>query len=185
VKKVRVALLGGSFNPPHVGHLLAAQYVHATQPVDEVWLVPSYRHPFGKELVAFEHRVRMCQLLCEETSGWLKTSEVERDVPGEGRTIHLIELLRDVRPELELFLVIGSDILKDLPSWKDFDRVEQLARVLVLYRAGYPSERAIGPPLAQISSTEVRAALEQGKGAEAWVPARALEYAAAHHLYSR
>ena len=57
---MHVALIGGSFNPPHVGHLLAAHFVRATEPVDEVWLVPADEHPFGKPLAPFEHRLRMC-----------------------------------------------------------------------------------------------------------------------------
>ena len=73
---MQVALLGGSFNPPHVGHLLAAQYVRATQGVDEVWLMPAYRHPFGKALESFEHRVRMCELLCQDSLG------LDEDEPG-------------------------------------------------------------------------------------------------------
>ena len=71
---MHVALLGGSFNPPHVGHLLAAHYVRATQGVDEVWLMPAYHHPFGKALADFEHRAAMCELLCLDASGWLRTS---------------------------------------------------------------------------------------------------------------
>ncbi|MCI0570479.1 MAG: nicotinate-nicotinamide nucleotide adenylyltransferase, partial [Myxococcaceae bacterium] len=84
---MEVAILGGSFNPPHVGHLLAAHFVRATQAVDEVWLMPSFRHPFGKALAPFEHRLAMCEALCRDTSGWMRAVDVERHVPGEGRTV--------------------------------------------------------------------------------------------------
>ena len=57
-----VALLGGSFNPPHVGHLIAVTYVKATQPVDEIWLLPTYHHPFGKELDEIERRAPLIVL---------------------------------------------------------------------------------------------------------------------------
>jgi nicotinate-nucleotide adenylyltransferase len=180
---MRVALLGGSFNPPHVGHLLAAHYVRATQGVDEVWLVPSYQHPFGKTLVAFEHRVQMCRTLAADTSGWLKVSEVERELGGEGRTVDTLEHLRTVHPGHALYLVIGSDILADLPHWKDFGRIEQLATVLVLNRAGHPAARAIGPPLAAVSSTEIRERLARGEPASELVPLEVLRYAEKHGLY--
>ncbi|MFZ5469881.1 MAG: nicotinate (nicotinamide) nucleotide adenylyltransferase [Myxococcota bacterium] len=180
---MEVALLGGSFNPPHVGHLLAAGYLHATQGFDRVWLMPSYRHPFGKPLAPFEHRVRMCQALAAETSGWLEVSEIEREVGGEGRTIDTLEKLLPKFPELCFTLVIGSDILKDLPSWKDFDRIRQLVRVLVLHRAGYPSPQAVGPPLAEVSSTRIREALERGETPTELVPRAVLEYARRHNLY--
>ena len=166
-----VALLGGSFNPPHVGHLLAAHYVRATQGVDEVWLIPSFHHPFGKALTAFEHRTRMCEALCADTSGWLKVSDIERQLGGEGRTVDTLSRLRELNPGHRYTLVIGSDIVKDLPNWKDFARIEQMARVLVLYRAGYPSERAVGPPLAEVSSTEIRESLTRGVAPDALVPA--------------
>ncbi len=179
----RVALLGGSFNPPHVGHLLAAHYVHATQPVDEVWLMPTFRHPFGKALTPFEHRVAMCQALCAETSGWLSVSEVEREVGGEGRTVNTLEFLRARLPEVAFTLVLGSDILADLPKWKDFGRIEQLARVLVLYRAGHPAARAVGPPLAEVSSTEIRERLARGEAPDDLVPRRVLQYARDQGLY--
>jgi nicotinate-nucleotide adenylyltransferase len=181
---VQIALLGGSFNPPHVGHLLAVHYVRATQPVDEVWLLPSYRHPFGKPLAPFEHRLWMCQLLAQDASGWLKVSDVERDVPGEGRTADVLEHLRARYPEHAFTLVIGSDILRDLPKWKDVERIERLARVLVLHRAGHPSSRAFGPPLAAVSSTEIRERLARGEDPVDLVPRLVLAYAREHGLYS-
>ena len=99
----------------------------------------------------------MCQLLTEETSGWLQVSEVEPDAGGRrGRTsgpslTHLVA----AHPGTQFSLVIGSDILKDLPHWKDFDRVRSLAEVLVLHRAGYPAPEASGPALIEVSSTDV------------------------------
>jgi len=180
---MRVALLGGSFNPPHVGHLLAAHYVRSTRPVDEVWLMPAHRHPFGKELVSFAHRVRMCELLCADASGWLKVSTAEQDVPGEGRTVDTLEHLTARYPGFQFTLILGSDILKDLPKWKAFDRIQQLAEVLVLYRAGYPAQDTFGPPLAEVSSSEIRAAFERGVQPDALVPRTVLSYAQSLGLY--
>jgi nicotinate-nucleotide adenylyltransferase len=179
-----IALLGGSFNPPHVGHLLAAHFVWATQPIDELWLVPSFRHPFGKPMVAFEHRVRMCQLLAAATSGWMKVSEVEKAIGGEGRTVETLSHLKREQPQERFLLVIGSDILPQLPQWKDWDRVRQLAQVLVLHRAGYPAQEAWGPPLATASSTEVRELLAKGLRPSELVPRDVLDYAQAHGLYT-
>ena len=113
---MRIALLGGSFNPPHVGHLLAAHYVRATQDVDEVWLLPTFRHPFGKRSEDYEHRVRMCERMCTDASGWLKTSRVESEVGKDGRTVDTLEFLHARHPGVDFSLIIGSDILKDLPQ---------------------------------------------------------------------
>ncbi|WP_309887800.1 nicotinate (nicotinamide) nucleotide adenylyltransferase [Archangium sp.] len=181
---VQVALLGGSFNPPHVGHLLAAHYVRATQGVDEVWLMPTFRHPFGKETVSFEHRVYMCERMCRDAAGWMKTSRVESEVGKDGRTVDTLDFLYARHPEYRFSLIIGSDILKDLPHWKDFDRIERMARVVVLNRAGYPAaDRAVGPPLALVSSTAIRERLERGELPSDLVPGTVLSYAREHHLY--
>lgn len=180
---MQVALLGGSFNPPHVGHVLAAHFVRATQPIDELWLLPSFHHPFGKALTPFEHRVKMCELICRETSGWMKVSEVEREIGGEGRTVDTLEFLRARFPEHSFTFVIGSDILPDLPKWKDFPRIRTLAKVLVLYRAGYPAPEAVGPPLAEVSSTQIRDALARGEVPDSLVPTAVLEYAKENRLY--
>jgi nicotinate-nucleotide adenylyltransferase len=181
---VRVALLGGSFNPPHVGHLLAAHYVRATCEVDELWLMPTYRHPFGKALTAFEHRVAMCAAVCRDASGWLKVSEVEREVGGEGRTVDTLDFLHARHPGHAFTLVIGSDILADLPKWKDFPRIERLATVRVLHRAGHPAPQAVGPALAQVSSTEIRERLSRGEDPWELVPRAVLAYARAQGLYA-
>lgn len=180
---MEVALLGGSFNPPHVGHLLAAHFVRATQPVDEVWLMPSFRHPFGKELTPFEHRVAMCERVAGDAAGWLKVSQVEREVGGEGRTVDTLGFLKDRHPDHAYTLIIGSDILRDLPKWKDFARIQQLAKVLVLHRAGYPAPEAFGPPLVEVSSTEVRDRLSRGELPTDLVPRAVLAYAREHGLY--
>lgn len=183
---MRVALLGGSFNPPHVGHLMAAQYVHSTQGVDEVWLMPAYQHPFGKALAPFEHRVRMCELLCEEASGWMKASRVEREVAergGAGYTVETLTYLRERYPQVEFSLIIGSDILSERAKWRAWERIEQMVRVLVLHRAGYPAPGAVGPPLAEVSSTQIREMFSRGVAPVELVPSRVLEHARQAGLY--
>jgi nicotinate-nucleotide adenylyltransferase len=121
--------------------------------------------------------------MCQDAAGWLKTSRVESEVGKDGRTVDTLDFLRARYPEHRYSLIIGSDILKDLPHWKDFDRIERMARVVVLYRAGYPADRVVGPPLAEISSTEIRERLERGELPSDLVPSKVLAYAREHHLY--
>jgi nicotinate-nucleotide adenylyltransferase len=177
-----VALFGGSFNPPHVGHLMAALFVKATCAVDEVWLVPAFDHPFGKALVPFDDRIALCERLTEDCGLWLRVSRAEAEVGGEGRTIELIEHLLPRHPNTRFHFVIGSDILADLPKWKAWDRIEALVNVVVLHRAGYPSPRAFGPPIVEVSSTAIRAALREGRRPEGLVPRRVLDLIEARGL---
>jgi nicotinate-nucleotide adenylyltransferase len=178
-----IALLGGSFNPPHIGHLMAALYLRATLGSDEVWLLPSFNHPFGKPLEPFEDRVAMCEAMGLDVGPWLKVSRAESQVGGEGRTIELLEWLLPKYPDTRFRWVIGSDILDDLPKWKAWDRIEQMVQVTVLHRAGYPSPRALGPPMVEVSSTEIRKLLDAGDVPDELVPRRSLEVARARGLY--
>ena len=180
---MEIAIVGGSFNPPHVGHLMAALYVRACLPVDEVWLMPSFHHPFGKQMQPFEHRVSMCHAMLADQGPGLIVSQVEKEVPGEGRTVDTLEHLRAQRPETKWRLIIGSDIVNDLPHWKAWGRIQKLATVSVLYRAGYPAEGTVGPPLAEVSSTEIRRRLEQHEDVSQLVPRAVLDYARAHRLF--
>jgi len=184
-----IALLGGSFNPPHVAHVMAAWWALATQGVREVWLLPSWRHPFGKALAPFEHRVRMCQLAVAAIRGaHVCTAEAElADDPLCGKTARTLEHLRQKHPDLDFALVVGADILPDTPKWYRWDRVEALARVVVVGRQGHPAGdgAAAGQALAlpDVSSTVVRERLARGEDASALVPRRVLEYAREHRLY--
>ena len=183
MRPLRIALLGGSFNPPHVGHLMNAYYVLATRPVDRVWLMPVFHHPFGKPLAPFEDRVRMCELAAARFDKGVEVSRVEAEAPGTGRTIETLEHLLRQHPEHQFALVIGSDILPERAKWKDFDRIEKLAEVFVVPRAGFPSTQAPGPQLPQVSSTEVRERLARGEDVSALVPREVLAYVAERGLY--
>jgi nicotinate-nucleotide adenylyltransferase len=182
----RVAVFGGSFNPPHVAHVLAVVYALATEPIDEVLVVPVYRHPFAKELASFEHRLAMCRL----GLGWIPrttVSRVEEDLGGESRTLRTIEHLREAHPDWSLRLLVGADVLPDLPKWHRFERIAALAPPIVLGRAGVDAGGAPDAFLPRISSTEVRDALVAGDAAflRPRVPAVVLEYVARHGLYRR
>jgi nicotinate-nucleotide adenylyltransferase len=180
-----VALLGGSFNPPHVAHVMAAYWVLATEPVSEVWLLPSFRHPFGKPLAPFEARVRMCELAAASLRGvHVCPAEAElADDPLVGKTARTLEHLVAKHPGYRFALVIGTDILAETTKWYRWDRVQELARVIVVGRQGHPEGAGGGPLLPPVSSTEIRARLERGEDVSALVPARVLRYVEEQGLY--
>lgn len=179
-----VALFGGSFNPPHVGHVLAVSYVKSIFAVDRVMVVPVYRHAFGKELASFEHRLAMCRLAMEWLEG-TEISDVERAVGGESRTLYTLEELRRREPGLRLRLVIGADVLPDLPKWHRFDRIAELAPPIVLGRVGFAHPDAPPPVLPAISSTEIRAHVRAGDldALELMVPKSVRDYIREEDLY--
>ena len=160
-----VAVFGGSFNPPHVAHVLAVTLVLSAHEVDEVLVVPTFQHPFAKSLAPYEDRVKMAEL----AMGWLprvSISRVEEELGGESRTLRTLEHLRAAHPDWGLRLVIGADILVEAHKWFGFDTIRTIAPLIVLGRAGVDAEGAPQPLLPEVSSTEVRAAIAEGRASE-------------------
>ena len=179
-----IAIFGGSFNPPHVAHQMVALYVLETQPVEELWFVPTYTHVFGKELAPYEHRVAMCELAAAALGPRVHTSRAEEELaqrPGfaGSRTLDLIEYLA---PRGELRLVVGSDILGETDKWYCWDEIVRRAPPIVVSRPGYPGGTGIE---IDVSATRVRQLLAAHDPAvEALVPAAVLRYIAANRLYA-
>jgi len=178
------AILGGSFNPPHVAHVMAAYWTLATQGVSEVWMLPAFRHPFGKTLAPFADRVRMCELAAAPIRGLhVCTAEADlADDPLVGKTARTLEYLVEKHPDRSFTLVVGADIVGETPKWYRFDRVRELARVIVVGRAGETAFADV-PALPDVSSTEVRARLARGEDVSTLVPTRVLEYVRERELY--
>lgn len=161
-----IAIFGGSFDPPHVGHLLAAAYVLATEPCDELWFVPVLSHPLGKQLTgSYEHRTA----LCEELTRLVPRTRVSRaeQESGRTRTVDLLEWLQTQVSGARFALVLGTDLNAERAQWKQFDRIQQLARIITVQRGGHTSE---GVAIPEVSSTQVRALLKSGASVDRLVP---------------
>jgi len=187
----RVALFGGSFNPPHAAHQLVALYVLETQPVDELWFAPVYAHVFGKPLAPYADRVAMCELVAGALGARAKVTRAEEvlaqapDFRGS-RTLDLVEHLRATEPDIALRLVVGSDILAEAAKWHRWDAIVAQAPLLVVGRAGHlpDGSAATGVTMPEISSTQIRAALAGGEDPASLLPGSVLRYIADHRLYS-
>ncbi|HEY0481554.1 MAG TPA: nicotinate (nicotinamide) nucleotide adenylyltransferase [Kofleriaceae bacterium] len=187
---LRVALFGGSFNPPHVAHQLAALYVLETQPVDELWLVPTYAHPFGKALVDYEHRIAMCELAAAALGPRARVSRAEAELAARPGFVvsHTLDLVEHVAAQGHApRLVIGADILRDAAKWHRWDDVVARAPLIVVGRAGHavpPGSTVTEVAMPEISATHIRDLLAQGgSGITGLVPRDVLRYIAQHHLY--
>jgi len=180
---MRVALFGGSFNPPHVAHQLAALYVLETAPVDELWFIPAFRHGMGKPLLPFEDRLEMTALAAAALGPRVKVSDVERTIGGESRTLHTLRRLRELHPGHAFSLVIGADLVAEVPSWLGGD---ELARTVPFTVVGRGRDGAPGGGVAmpELSSTEVRERLGAGKSVAGLVPRAVLDYIYARGLYA-
>jgi nicotinate-nucleotide adenylyltransferase len=178
---MRVALYGGSFNPPHVAHQLAALYVLETEPVDELWLVPVFKHPFDKALAAFEDRLEMCRRAAAALGARVRVSDCERQLGGESWTLRTVKALQEQHPATAFSLVVGADLQGELDSWHGAEELRALCPFIVVGRAGFPGGR--GPAMPAISSSEVRSRIAAGHPVDALVPRAVLDYIGQRKLY--
>jgi nicotinate-nucleotide adenylyltransferase len=172
---------------------MAMLYVLATAQVDELLMMPCFRHPFdkgGKQLVPFAHRLAMCERAIEPLGGRVAVSDLEYRLGGESRTLNTVKALLAERPGMRLAVVIGSDLAAERERWYGWSELSALVEFVVVGRAGTAvglSELAgdDAPPLhiPNISSSEVRDRLARGQSVATWVPASVLDYIAAHGLY--
>ena len=178
-----VGVFGGSFNPPHVGHLLAVTYVLATEAVDLTLVVPCFDHPFGKSLAPFAHRKAMCEAAFRDLAR-VEVSSIEQEMGATSRTLYTLRELKQRNPGWKLRLIIGADILHEKDKWFGWDEIERLAPPVVLGRIGFPHDEAPLPVIPDVASRDVRAALVRGDDVSAMVPRAVIEYARAHGLYA-
>ncbi|MDP6369494.1 MAG: nicotinate (nicotinamide) nucleotide adenylyltransferase [Planctomycetota bacterium] len=131
---IRMGLLGGSFNPVHLGHLVVARTARLAADLSEVLFVPAAESPYkrGRPLAPAEDRVAMLELaLACEAKMRVATLELER-----GGVSWTVDTLRELsRPGVDMHLILGSDNLPGLPGWKDIDQIFELAKPLVVLRS--------------------------------------------------
>lgn len=177
-----IAVFGGSFDPPHVAHVLVAAYVLATSDVDELLVVPTFRHPFAKHFHApFEHRAKMCELAFRDVAR-TSVSRIEETLPGESFTLHTLRAIGSERADASLRLVMGEDLLAETDRWHAWDEVRALAPPLIVGRAG-TGDSTSELALPEVSSTTVRKRLGAGEDVGALVPLEVARYVARHRLY--
>jgi len=179
---MHVALFGGSFNPPHVGHQLAALYVLETAPVDALWLLPCFQHAFDKALEPFKHRVAMCGAMAAALGPRVRVETIEGAMGGASRTLNTVKALRAAYPEHRFSLMIGSDLKAERQTWYGADELMTLVDFLVVGRAGADPSTTVAMPA--ISSTEVRQRLGTGLPVDAFVPRAVLKVIEERQLYA-
>ncbi|MSQ00985.1 MAG: nicotinate-nicotinamide nucleotide adenylyltransferase [Myxococcales bacterium] len=139
---------------------------------DAVWLVPTYRHPFAKELRSFEHRVAACEALAGLVGPWVSVSTIEAELPMPSFTIVTLDALAARFPHHRFRLVVGADNLAVKSQWRDWGRIEAEYAPIVVGRGAAAGTSA--PSFPDISSTEVRRRLAAGEPVDEWVPASVL-----------
>lgn len=199
-RSTRLGILGGTFDPPHFGHLQMAEAALAQLTLDKVLFAPVGVQPLKQEERSStpEHRARMMELaIADEPRFALSRADLDR--PGPHYTVDLLTVIQQQYPDAALWFIMGEDSLSDLLHWRDPARIIQLARLAVLRRPGYePDWTALDRALPDlrtcidwiehaeiaISGTDIRERLQRGLPIQALVPARVIDYLMAQYLYS-
>lgn len=201
----RVGIYGGSFDPIHLGHLLIAEFVREQLNLSEVRFVPAAVSPLKQTQQPTEskHRVEMIRLAIGGNANF-KLDERELRRGGPSYTVDTLAELKAELPEADLVFLMGADSLADLHAWREPERICELAFLAIVARGGRPDpdldklqkylpkeqagravEHLIRAPQLEISSTEIRERVRQGKSIRYQVTAAVEAYIAAAELYRR
>jgi nicotinate-nucleotide adenylyltransferase len=183
-RPVRIGFFGGSFDPPHICHLLFCVWALEMADIDKVLWVPCVRHPFGKDNAPYEDRLAMCRLAAQSMGDRVEVSAIESELPQPSYTVNTMRALREQWPGDDFAVLIGSDLVNDLDDWQRIEELRAMADFVVVPRGGYAEGKdKLHIALPALSSTDVREALRQGGSAESVVPARVIEYIQKKRLY--
>ncbi|KAB8295533.1 nicotinate-nucleotide adenylyltransferase [Bifidobacterium avesanii] len=196
----RIGIMGGTFDPIHNGHLVAASEVAWVYDLDEVIFVPTGRPVFklDKHVTNAEDRYLMT-VIATASNPKFTVSRVDIDRPGVTYTIDTLRDIRALRPDAELFFITGADAVAEIVRWKDADRMWDLAHFVAVTRPGYSSSikglnidalpagkvDLLEIPALAISSTDVRRRSQAGEPVWYLVPDGVVQYIGKHGLYRR
>ena len=179
----RIAIYGGSFDPPHLGHVLSVAWALSASEVDAVWIIPTWKHAFDKEHSAsFEQRMSMCELAFAVFRG-VEVSDIERRLGGVSRTLHTLQALETEHPDAVFRLLVGADVLPTTHRWHRWDEVVRVAPPLVIGRQGAPVPEGCPISIPNINSTDIRSGLAGAGDITGLVPTAVIEHIRSHGLY--
>jgi nicotinate-nucleotide adenylyltransferase len=180
---MNVGLYFGSFNPVHTGHLIIANHLANTPPLQEVWFVISPQNPFkpSSSLLNENHRFFLVQAAIEGEKK-LKASKVEFNLPKPSYTIDTLTYLKEKYPAHTFHLIMGSDSFQNLAKWKNGEVIARNYPIIIYRRPGFEITNPLNAsitvadaPLIEISSTHIRELVRTGKSIRYWVADATME----------
>ena len=191
---MKIGIFGGSFDPIHTGHAIIAQHIIGSGVVDRLWLMVSPLNPLkvGKERqVSDTDRLRMVEMISRTMEG-VETSAFEFTMPRPSYTVDTLNALQEKFPDDEFYLVIGADNWTVFDRWRNSGEILAKYHVLIYPRLGnevnIPKElkervTLVDAPIIELSSTEIRERLAEGKSVRYYVPDMVLEFIERNNLY--
>jgi nicotinate-nucleotide adenylyltransferase len=199
---IQVGLLGGTFDPVHMGHLVLADQCRDQAALDEVWFVPARipPHKGGKQITEPRHRLEMLRIAISGTP-WFSLCEIELDRDGPSYTVDTLSRLREKHADHEFSLLVGADMLLDFPNWREPERIASMCRLIAVNRGGEDGDvqsaanelkrslnadaRVLSIPAIDISATDIRRRVSEGRSIRFLTPRGVEMYIAAQGLYGK
>lgn len=187
----RVGILGGTFNPIHIGHLAVAQMAMDKFSLDKVVFVPTHLPPHKKiaNLASAAHRYQMVRIAIEDNPAFM-ISDYEIKKGGKSYSVETIRHFRTIYPAgTKFFFIIGSDNLAELSSWKEIEQIVGMVSFVVVNRPGFEDVQCpirhqhLSMPGMDISSSYLRRGVVQGKSIKYLVPEKVFRYIEKHNLF--
>jgi nicotinate-nucleotide adenylyltransferase len=194
ILRQKIGILGGTFDPIHLGHLILAEQLAEKYGLEEIIFIPSASPPHknNKKVSSAQDRFKMTGLAIEDNP-LFSISDIELKRKGKSYTVITVQKLKKLYPKSKLFLLCGSDVLNELKTWRSPDEIYKLIKVIIGVRPGYNkikkdnkyAKKSIIEQIngLEVSSTEIRERVKKGKSIRYLVPAKVEEYIKAKGLY--
>lgn len=190
-KNAQIGLLGGSFDPPHLGHSLLALSFLALEPIDELWVIPCQNHAFKGEISSFSQRIRMCELAFSRINQ-VRVLDIESFIKAPNFTIKTIDHILSIRPDLNLSFAIGSDLVESFHKWHQAEELVKKTSIVIFERQNY-TVKSLPPILGSArihqgyclpdsNSTDIRSSLKKAEQYN-FVDQKVREYIEENRLY--
>lgn len=184
----KIGILGGTFDPPHIGHLIIAEEVRLALELEEVWFIPTYTPPHKDESETdATDRIKMTELAIE-SNPYFKLNSIEIERSGKSYTIDTMNELLKLHPDCEFYFLIGADMVEYLPNWHRIDELLKLIEFVGVKRPGYHLKTpydilTVDVPTIDLSSTELRGRLKENRSVNYIVPEPVYAYIKGEGLY--
>ena len=189
---MKIGILGGTFNPIHIGHLILAEEAREKLELDKVIFVPAYLPPHkdNSDIAPAQNRYAMVRASIK-TNKYFSISDLEIKRNGRSYTIDTIKQFKDNYPKDELYFIIGSDLLRYLNDWKDLTDIIKIVKFIAATRPGYPLQNlpsyisTLPIRAVDVSGFEIRQAIKYGKSFRYLVPEAVFKYINKKGLYQK
>jgi nicotinate-nucleotide adenylyltransferase len=185
---MKIGILGGTFNPPHTGHIVIAKEAKEKLGLDKVFFIPTNIPPHkDKEDIDSSHRLQMVRIATQKNSSF-EVLDLEIKRGGVSYTIDTVKELKQKYPEVDFYLIIGSDLANKFSSWKDYQELKNLVKIVVAQREDNPLKntgdfKVIDITQIDICSSKIREMIRQGKSVDEYLDKDVKDYIEQHKLY--